>query len=167
MQQLTSIVHLHVEEKMEHRRLVLLGIVTALLALGLKAQESDGANARTLSVFADLKSYENCNMKRFEKNFLGSLNYADCNEIVECGLAQVVMIKLAQPETGLKTLKRKIDELIVKGETPDVRYKAYLTSAVFERPLLFSDEKYGMYVDGDELFTAIALKLQRTLLAEN
>ncbi len=152
---------------MGQRRLVVLGIVAALLALGAKAQDSGSTIDGAYAVFADLKFYQDCDMWRYEKNFLGSLNYEDCSEIVECGLAQVVMIKLAQPRNQLKKLEKRIDELIIDGETADVRYKAYLASVVFDRPELFNSEKYGSYVDGDGLFRAIAERLQKQLLARN
>jgi hypothetical protein len=150
---------------MKQRTIVVVGIVTALLALGAKAQDSRFTTPEVYSIFAELKSYQECDMNRFEKNYLASLNYPDCNEIVECALAQVTMIKIAQPQTQLNELRKKIDELILEGETPDVRYKAYLASAVFEHPTLFSDEAYGKYADGDALFASIAERLQRTLLA--
>jgi hypothetical protein len=147
------------EVVMKPRVIVIVGVLAALLSIAASAGENS-----VLSVFADLKSYQECNMNRYEKNFLGSLNYPDCSEIIECGLAQVAMIKLAQPQTPLRKLKNKIDELIANGETPDVRYKAYLANVVFEHPEYFIFEKYGTYADGDELFAALAERLQKKLL---
>jgi hypothetical protein len=147
---------------MEPRKLVACGLMTALLAFGAKAQEISNI---TPSAFAELKCYQECDMHKYERNYLGSLNYPDCDEIIECGLAQIAMIKLAQPETPLRQLERKIDELISSGETPGVRFKAYLTSVVFEHPEWFIYEKYGTYADGDALFNALAERLQKKLLA--
>lgn len=114
-------------------------------------------------VFADLKSYQEVNLEKYGKNFLGSLNYSSCNDIIESGLAQVCMWKLAQPNSQQATLKNKIDDLAIRGDTPAIRYKAYLTSMVFEHPELFVFEKYGEYKDGNALFTALAQRLQEAL----
>lgn len=116
-------------------------------------------------VFADLKSYQEVSLEKYGKNFLGSLNYSSCNEIIECGLAQVCMWKLAQPNSKESALKDKIDELAIRGDTPAIRYKAYLTSMVFEHPELFVYEKYGDYKDGSALFTALAQRLQKEALS--
>lgn len=133
--------------------------LASLLALGARAQERTAP-----SVFAEFRSYQECNLARYEKNFVGSLEYpAHC--IVEAGLAQVAMLKLAQPQTECKTLKRKVDELAIHGETPAIRYKAYLTSIIFEHPELFVYEKYGSYESGDQLFTALAQRMQKEALA--
>ncbi|MBI5472701.1 MAG: hypothetical protein HY961_10195 [Ignavibacteriae bacterium] len=141
--------------------------VMSLLALGAKGQ-----NAATLptdseatpSVFCSLESYAAFNLKKYEKNFLGSLEYP-ANEIVEAGLAQIAMLKLAQPQTPCNKLKRKIDDLALNGATATVRYKAYLTNMVFEHPELFESEKYGLYLEGDDLFRALSERLSLETLA--
>ena len=117
------------------------------------------------SEFAELKDYEELNVLRYGNNFLGSLEYASCNPIVESGLAQIAMLKLAQPKAPLETLKKKIDELTLHGGTPAIRYKAYLTGMVFEHPELFVYEKYGTYVDGEAFFSALGRRLQKEALA--
>jgi hypothetical protein len=144
---------------MKPRLIIAWSLVTSALALGAKAQERIPGDAG-YEVFADLKSYQECDLSRYEKNFLSALDYRECNEIVECGLAQVAMVKLAQPDAKCKLLQKKVDELTIHGETPSIRYRAYLTGMVFEHPELFIYEKYGNYQNGDELFNALAERLQ-------
>ena len=135
----------------------------SMLALGVKGQENVSTDADP-SAFCSLRSYEECDLKKYEKNFLGSLDYP-ANEIIESGLAQVAMLKLAQPQTQCKKLKKKVDDLALHGATATVRYKAYLTGMVFEHPELFPYEKYGSYRDGDELFRVLSQQLSRETLA--
>lgn len=149
---------------MRPRVVTFVGVLAVLLVLGARGQDNV-TNSATLQVFSDLKSYEDCDMGRYESNYLGSLNYSACNTIVESGLAQVAMIKLAQPNTELKKLKQQIDELVVNGATARIRYKAYLASIVFAQPEIFFTEKHGTYMNGEELFTALAERLQKELLA--
>jgi hypothetical protein len=149
---------------MKPRMMIALALLTAALVIGAKAQERIPGNTG-YKVFADLMSYQTCDVQRYGKNYLGSLEYSGCNEIVECGLAQVAMLKLAQPNCKNNPIKNKVDELAIHGDTPAIRYKAYLTSMVFEHPELFVYEKYGSYNDGNELFTALAQRLQTEALA--
>ncbi|MEK7249476.1 MAG: hypothetical protein AAB209_03535 [Bacteroidota bacterium] len=149
---------------MKTARFWAIAVVVAACVATASAQERIPGSAG-YPIFADLKSYQEFDVNRFGKNFLGSLEYADCNDIVECGLAQVAMLKLAQPAAQLNVLKKKVDGLALHGDTPAVRYKAYLTSMVFEHPELFIYEKYGTYLTGEELFTALAQRLQIEALA--
>ncbi len=148
---------------MKTTRVLAIALVVAACAAAASAQERIPGNS-PYRVFADLKSYQECDLSRYEKNFLSSLDYRECNEIVECGLAQVAMLRLAQPNAKCKLLQMKVDELTIHGETPSIRYRAYLTSMVFEHPELFVYEKYGSYNDGDELFAALAQRLQKEAL---
>lgn len=133
--------------------------LASLLAMGAIAQEKT-----TPRVFAEFQSYRECDLARFERNFVSSLEYpADC--IIEAGLAQVAMLKLAQPQTECNKLRRRVDELAIHGESPAIRYKAYLTSMVFDHPDLFVYEKYGEYESGEQLFTALAQRLEKEALA--
>jgi hypothetical protein len=56
-------------------------------------------------------------------------------------------------------------ELARDGNTPAVRYKASLVKLVFENPELFVAEGKAEYRNDEEVFTAIAHRLQETVLA--
>jgi hypothetical protein len=147
------------------------GLLTVfLLAFAVAAYAQDQEKvplSATYKVFADLKSYQECDVGKYAKNFINSLEYLDCSEIVECGLAQIAMLKLAQPNCQNAMIKEKVDNLAMNGETPAIRYKAYITSMVFENPDLFVYEKYGNYECGDDLFRALSERMQQTILAAN
>lgn len=149
---------------MKTKGILAIALFVATCAATASAQERIPGDSG-IRVFADLKSYQDLDVQRYGKNFIPSLEFTSCNDIVEAGLAQVAMLKLAQPKAELKALENKIDELALHGETPAIRYKAYLTSMVFEHPEMFVYEKYGDYADGDQLFTALAERLRMETLA--
>jgi hypothetical protein len=137
-------------------------VMLALCVAGANAGDFSANGYRT---FPDLKSYQDVSFERVARSYLGSLEYRGCNEIVEGGLAQIAMLKLAQPNGEHKAVEKQLNALALDGETPTVRYKAYLTSMVFTNPNLFTGEKFGDYNNGDELFTALAQRLQKEALA--
>jgi hypothetical protein len=147
------------------------GLLTVLLlafVVAAYAQDQEKVPlSATYKVFAELKSYQECNVGKYARNFMNSLEYPDCSEIVECGLAQIAMLKLAQPNCKNAMIKDKIDDLAMNGETPAIRYKAYITSMVFENPGMFVYEKYGSYECGDDLFRALSKRMEQTMLAVN
>jgi hypothetical protein len=152
------------EVAMRPHAMLFLALLTALLALGAGGQELT-TRQQPPSALGDLKSYQDFDLSRYEKNFVASLEYPDCNDIVEAGLAQVAMLKLAQPIAPCKRLRSRVEDLAITGETPAIRFKAYLTSMVFEHPELFIYEKYGTYTNGEQLFTALARRMTKEILA--
>jgi hypothetical protein len=87
--------------------------------------------------------------------------------LVESALAIVSMVKLDLPLEKLPMVKEKIEDLIVSGETPVIRYKAYLAGAVFADPAMFRQESSHTYENTDDFFNALAGKLSHTLLSLN
>jgi hypothetical protein len=109
-------------------------------------------------------TYQQFNLPRYERNYLGSLNFP-LDAIVESALREVVLIKLSQPEVQTSAIYDKVSELASSGNTPAVRYKASLVKLVFENPDLFVAEGKAEYRNDEEVFTAIAQRLHDTVLA--
>ena len=143
-------------------------IAATVLLVGFSSQarsQNEHSSAEDFAVFADIGSYQRVDFARCAELYLGSLTYRDCDEIVECGLAQVVMLKLAQPLAEHNVLRNRIDELAISGKTPAIRYKAHLTTMVFDHPEWFAFEKYCQHKCGDTLFGALAARVQKKTLA--
>jgi hypothetical protein len=139
-------------------------MMLATFVIGLRAEEPV-SGTYVIRAFDDLKGYQEADFDHAAKAYLGSLDYDGCPEIVEGGLAQLTMMKLAQPGSNQRAIVRKLNDLAVQGETPAIRFKAYLASMVFSNAELFPSEKFGRYSSGDELFAAIASRLQKATLA--
>lgn len=145
---------------------VCIAAAVLLLASSSQTRSQDAySSAGEFAVFADLRSYQEVDFSRCAELYLASLNYEGCSEIIECGLAQVVMLKLAHPLAENRALRNRINDLALNGETPAIRHKAHLTTLVFDRPEWFVFEKHCKYSCGDKLFTALAERVQQKTLA--
>ncbi len=113
---------------------------------------------------ATTATYRQFNLPRYERNFLGSLHFP-LDAVVESALREVALIKLAQPDVQSPAIYDRVSELAGTGNTPAVRYKASLVKLVFENPELFVAEGKAEYRNDEEVFTAIAQRLQEVALA--
>ena len=102
--------------------------------------------------------------ERVDKNYAYTLSFTN-DGLIESALAVVTMVKLDLPADEFSEIKDKIDRLATKGETPVIRYKAYLAEAVFTNPAMFKEEAERQYSDSDAFFTALAGRMTKTLLS--
>lgn len=113
---------------------------------------------------------QNTHRSAGEKKLAGAeVNYLSCLDarnpgLVESAAAQVVRFKAHYPERGLTPLRTKLEELSVSHPSPSVRFKAYLAAAALESPSLLASAERTDGATDDELFSAVALRLQETLL---
>ena len=115
------------------------------------------------SYFSDVVSCQAADLKKAEKNYLACLDSPN-DGVLESGLAHIAMMKIFFPASAFPTLEQKVAELSVAGRTPTIRYKAYLTSAVFENPTAFALVAMAGYEDGEQLFKSLAAQMQVQLL---
>jgi len=141
-------------------------VVAMLLSTAFPAVAGDNGNGGNReSIFADLESYRRVNLQQIERNYLGSLEYP-MDAIVESALREITRLKLAQPCCSSEAIKEKLEDLSVHGNTPAIRFKAALASIVFDHPEMFVEEGQLEYTTGEEMFSSIAHRLERTVLAE-
>lgn len=98
-----------------------------------------------------------------KKNYMMALR-SDNHGLVESATMQMTKIKLTVPTARFEDVKNVIDSLSVYGDTPSIRYKAYLASNVFENPTWFAAKAYSGYQDTNEFFAAVAAQLQERIL---
>jgi hypothetical protein len=124
-----------------------------------------GANlSQAQQFYPVLQKYTPADKERMEKNFVYSLSFTN-DGIVESALALVTMMKLDLPADEFPRIMEKIDNLVVYGTTPVIRYKAYLAEAVFANPSMFKEEAAHRYSDPDTFFSALAGRITKTLLS--
>lgn len=102
-------------------------------------------------------------LARAEVNYLACLR-SDNTGLVESGMGQILRFKALYPERGLTLLRTKLEELSVSHPSLSVRFKAYLAVAALESPSLLASAERTEGATDDELFSAVALRLQETLL---
>jgi hypothetical protein len=75
------------------------------------------------------------------------------------------MLKLVIPAVDAAKISSQLEELSTSAAAPGTRYKAYIASQVYKNPELFAGERGMSYGSGDELFNALAARLQTSLLS--
>jgi hypothetical protein len=111
-----------------------------------------------------LQKFTHADKERIDKGYSFALA-SNHNGIIETSLAIVTMVKLDMPTSEFPKVKDEIDNLAIKGETPSIRYKAYLAGAVFANPAMFKEVTGHQYSNSDALFSAVADKMTKTLLS--
>ncbi|HXF99606.1 MAG TPA: hypothetical protein VNL69_02425 [Bacteroidota bacterium] len=112
-----------------------------------------------LRPFAQPNIYRTFDIRRYEKNLEQSLAHP-MPVIVESALAQVTMLKLAQPDVVTKSWEKRIADLVLQGGSPAVRYKAHLAMMVFLQPQAFASSFRADYRTTDEFFIALADRMK-------
>lgn len=138
---------------------MVLGLAAVLSGANLHAQSSTDPLAADRSPIAKLQSYQICELERLERYLLNSLNH-EVEGIVVGSLREVAKIKLAQPACTSERIASQVNDLVLTGATPAIRYKAYLTSIVLSAPLSFAAEGEAEFQTDEQFFTALARKLE-------
>ena len=137
------------------------------LAVGVIVQQTNAqAQPRAeepISVFAPMNSYQRVSLESVEKNFLDCFN-CSCDRVIESGIAELARLKLVHLGSGSDDLRRRLKDLSIDGSTPAVRYKAYLAGTVFASPQMFAEDSLTPFSTQEELFQAIARRLDSNLL---
>jgi len=138
---------------------MVLGLAAALAGTSLHAQSSSDPLADNRSTMGKLQSYQSCDLQRLERYLLNSLNH-DVEGVVVSSLREVAKIKLAQPACSSEPIASRVNDLVLTGTTPAIRYKAYLTMIVLSAPLSFAAEGEAEFQTDEQFFTALARKLE-------
>ncbi len=112
------------------------------------------------------QTYSSSNISKAErgkKNYMMGLRSSN-QGLVESAMMQVAKIKMIAPTARFEDVKNVIDSLSVYGDTPSVRYKAYLAANVCDNPTWFAKEGYNPEEDVDEFFGLVAVQLQERIL---
>ena len=141
------------EDVMNKKQMVLVALMIGALTTLSQAQ----------TFFPVLKNFSDADKGRVDKSYAFALS-SDNNGISESALAVAAMVKLDLPTENFSMIKKEVDRLVTKGETPVIRYKAYLVEAVFANPSMFKEEAARQYNDRDGLFGALAERMTKVLL---
>jgi hypothetical protein len=138
-------------------------LMAGLLLAGGSGAMAQYANEEAGRYFA----YPDCSkiekIEKVRKNYFWSLSSTNTG-VVEGALAQIAYISLCMPSFCTEEMTAAVASLAATGNTPAIRYRAYLTGLVIENPRMFAVERDGRYESGEQLFSALATRLQATLL---
>ena len=96
-------------------------------------------------------------------NYLAGLR-SENEGLSESSMLQTAKIKMLYPTVNFDEMKKVTDSLIVSGKNPSVRYKAYLTSNVYDNPEWFAKRDRSNLEDDEQFFASIAAQLQERIL---
>lgn len=155
--------HAHMKEDvMNTRKMMLAGLVVAVLATPAPGQESNTL-VPPVKYFSDAVSHRTAELEKVAKNYLLCLDSPN-EGVVTSALAHIAMMKLCCPHRAFASIEEKIELLSREAGSPGIRYRAYIVASVMRNPGMFEYEKTLAYATGEELFTALASRIQSTLL---
>jgi hypothetical protein len=116
------------------------------------------------SFYPVLKDYSPAKKELVDKVFSASLGSGH-NGLIESSLTIITKMKLDLPADEFPMIKNEINNLMVNGSTPVIRYKAYLAAAVFANPAMFKGEAAHPYSNPEAFFSELAERMTKTLLS--
>jgi hypothetical protein len=128
-----------------------------VLGSGTALPQSSAGTAEGCVTCARWQSYQQIDMRRHEKAFLGSMRH-EVDGVVECAIREVAMVKMAQPEWQSARVTVALHSLATGDRSLTIRIKASLAEAVFSEGMEFGE---GGYRTDEEVFGAIVQQLQR------
>jgi hypothetical protein len=100
-------------------------------------------------------------MDKVVKNLQWCLQH-ECTGVVSSAMSHLVRLRVAHPEMTLRGAESAINKLVFDGETPLIRYEAYLASAAFENPAIIQLSDCDPDWAPERLFATIAINMQAT-----
>ena len=111
-------------------------------------------------------NFSRVNIPLLKKNFLWTLK-SENDGVVESGLALITQVRILLPNEDMKDIESEVASLVRKGRTQVIRYKAYVAGQVFADPAEFGEIAAGSYMNYNDIFVALATRLQQTMLGYN
>ena len=113
--------------------------------------------------FSDAQRHRSVDLVKAAKLYTESLR-SDNEGVVKSALAHVTWMKLMVPEKNFADLRAQINALAAGGASPEIRYRAYLASLVYDRPALFAGEEQKEFENGEDMFASVAARVTFSLL---
>ena len=121
-------------------------------------------NKEVNKYFSDPSIYKSADIPTALKAFERCLA-TDNAGVQESAMAHLAMLKMVVPTVDADEIPHRLEELSTSAPAPSTRYKAYIASQVYRNPELFVSEQGTEYNNGDELFNALAARLQSSVLS--
>lgn len=135
-----------------------------LILAACMAMMMGAANAQTPA--DDAGKYRSADLNKAEKNYVACLRSGN-EGAMESALGQIARMQLSVTDVRFSALTKEVAKLTADDQPERIRYKAYLVENLCGNPALFAAEGAKKYNDTDEMFSAIATRLQETYLTMN
>ncbi len=138
-------------------------LLTSLSATGQNLKREEKAD---VPVYGTVYSYEPAYLRRAAVNYAAAL-HSDCDGVVESAIAHSTFLRIFAQRLDLSQIHSELADLVDKGRTSAIRYRAYLATVVFDSPARFENTVKVKYPDGDQFFNVVASQVHKTLLGHN
>jgi hypothetical protein len=152
------------EVAMKAYKVLILGLI--FVSIPVLAQGEHPASLHDSPDSATMWTYNDEYIQKAIKNYEAALSSSN-NGLVESALAHLTYIQINFPQTDLTKIRATIADLAESGSTPVIRYKAYLATIVLQNPASIMSGLKAESSDSNQFFSAVASKVQRTLLGAN
>ncbi len=139
-------------------------IFAAMVFFAAPAMQAQNADYN--KYFSDSSVYKTANIPAALKAFESCLT-TDNTGVQESAIAHLTMLKLMLPAVEAAKISRELEMLSTSAPQPSTRFKAYIASQVYKNPELFATAKNADYSNGNELFNALASRMQSSLISYN
>ncbi len=137
-----------------------------LVAAMLLAASAMGQSGKENTFFSSAARYVSADLCKAQRQWLSALD-SENDGVVEASIAHLTKMKLAVPDAECPKVAEKLRELSVEGRTTTIRCKANLAAMVFADAESFRMDNLDSYVEPEDLFAAVAARVQQILLASN
>jgi len=141
----------------------MLGGLLSMAVFSGVAQEKSMLHAG-IKTCAAMESYRKFNINRYGCAYVKSLE-SDNEGIVESAIREAILIRMAQPTVACPGIQEALNHLEDHGATLSIRLKASLATMVYDNTFLFVEEGLREYITDGDVFSAIAERVEKTLLA--
>ena len=114
--------------------------------------------------FPDIITIQKADYSKLEKKYAACLS-SENEGVVESALAHIAMFKLMYPVKEFGILERAVKVVADQNPSPEIRYRAYLVSSLYENPKQFVNEARTSYSNPDELFDALASRMNQAIVS--
>lgn len=115
---------------------------------------------------ADFTSHTAINQTVLDDNYARCLS-SNVDGVVETALAYVIQAKLEWPDQNFSKIEKAARKLSVSGRTLAIRYKASLTSIIYDDMLMQQLSDCVNCDTPEELFAKVAVRIQQAALSED
>jgi hypothetical protein len=129
-----------------------------LAAVTIAMMIASAAGASEHNYFSDSATYACIGATKAAESYVSPLSSTNTG-VVESALAHVAMIKLTLPACEMRSVKASVAAIERKGETEEVRYKAWVVRTLMENPDMFVGVAKTGYDEPDALFAALASRI--------
>ncbi len=146
---------------MKRTVLVLAGVLLMAAAKPASAQES----VATDTPYAP-GPYTHLNIAKAVSNFDMGLKSGN-DGVLESTLSHIVWLRLVRPDAQLCQLQEEVANLVSRGRTPAIRYRAALAAMVLDCPSSFTGVSSVSYESANELFAKVSDTAKQTVIGYN